>query len=76
LGAERHGIEMPGKAERQFSSRAADTRDELRPPFTKGNKVDGETRTFEQGRQSFRARTLGAGRIDRFEPYQLLRQFD
>jgi hypothetical protein len=67
---------MASKSERQFFVRAADARHKLCPPIAEGDEVDSKSRIFEQGCETFGAKTFGARRIDRLEPDEVLRQFD
>ena len=48
LRAERDGIEMAGKSERQFCGRPAKARAQLRPPISERNEINGEAGAIEQ----------------------------
>src|SRR6185312_13537314 len=76
LRAKRHGIEVAGKADRQFMTCTPDMGDQLRAAFAEWAQFNRKTRILEQTREFLGTGALGARRIDRVESDEILGQFD
>ena len=72
--AQRHGIDMPGEAERPLAFDAADFGDEAGARGRELRVIDRKSRAFQQVAQMLRARLLGAGWIDGVELEKFARE--